>query len=145
MLLPWLTSKIGQTDCSKAAADSYRMSYYMEAVLEKQITTKLNKAIDKISKSDGTRSVAMKALLAQTSFKPQILEDIGQEVRESDNFPFNNLNTHIGQLVNTHLGQALLEQAQKEIKESLLRKFNADTNRALEEVKDELKDAGLMK
>jgi hypothetical protein len=125
-----------------------RMSQYMEASVDKYTTTLVNKAIEKMMKSEGAGSVAMKELLAQTTFEEKLLEDIEQELLKSEKFPFgkpNPPNTKIGEIVNSHLGRALLEQAQKQTEAKLLEKFNADTKKSLEAVKEELKGAGLMK
>jgi hypothetical protein len=58
---------------------------------------------------------------------------------------WNHLNAEIGEIVNFHLGCALFKQAQKQTEVKHLEKFRAKTKKALDEVKEELQGAGLMK
>ncbi|CAD0096619.1 unnamed protein product [Aureobasidium mustum] len=127
---------------------SSRISQYMDASVKKYVTTQLDKTFEKMTKSEGSGSAAMKELLAQSTFKPNLVKDIEQDVLKDDKFPHkkpNVLNAEIGEIVNSHLGAALLKHAQKQTEAKLLKKFNADTKKALEGLKEELKGAGLMK
>jgi hypothetical protein len=115
----------------------------MDASVKKTIETKVNEAITRMLNSEGASLIAMKDLLAQPTFKSQLLEDIEQEVLEDDDFPHERpsvLTSEIGVVVNFHLGRAFLKQAQKQTEAELLEKFNADKKKAL----GELRSAGLM-
>jgi len=130
----------------------------MDASVKKTIVTKVDKVIAKMLKSEGVGSIAMKKLLAQTDFKSQLLQDIETEVLEGDEFPHGEhrlLISEISEAVDYHLGGALLKQAQEQTeadllekfhadKMDLLEKFNADKQKAVQEVEDELRSAGLM-
>jgi hypothetical protein len=120
----------------------------MEATVNGYIGTKVDKAIEKMSKSEGAGCVAMKELLAQPSFKPDFMEEIEQEVLKDEEFPHERsalLKAEIGEIVNFSLGCALFKQAQKQTEAKLLEKFRTKTKKALDGVKEELKGAGLMK
>ena len=119
----------------------------MDASVKKNIATKVDKVIAKMLKSEGAGSIAMKKLLAQTTFKSQLLQDIEQEVLDNDDFPHEKprlLLSEIGEVVDSHLERALLKQAQKQTEADLLEKFNADKKKAFKGVEDELRSAGLM-
>jgi hypothetical protein len=120
----------------------------MEGTVKKYIASNVNKAIEKISKSEGAGCAAMEELLAQPTFKPNFLEEIEQEVLKDDKFPHGKstlLNAEIGEIVNFHLGCAFFKQAQKQTETKYLEKFRAKTKKALDGVKEELQGAGLMK
>lgn len=99
----------------------------------------------------------MKKLLAQTDFKTKLLHDIEQEVLSADDFPHEEprlLLSAISEVVDYHLGYALLKQAQRQTEadllekldadqKDLLEKFKADNKKAVQGVEDELRSAGL--
>lgn len=119
----------------------------MDASVKKTVESKINKAITKMLNSEGAGLIAMKELLAQSTLKSQLLQDIEQVVLEDNDFPHERpslLSSEISEVVNSHLGRALLKQAQKQTEAELLEKFNADKKKALKEVEEELKGAGLM-
>ena len=119
----------------------------MDASVKKTVESKVNKAITRMLNSEGASLIAMKELLAQLTFKPKLLEGIEQEVLEHSDFPHERpslLSSEMGEVVNSHLGRALLKQAQKQTEAELLEKFNADKKKALKGVEEELTSAGLM-
>lgn len=125
-----------------------RVNQYMDASVKKHVAAQLDKAIEKTKKSEGSGNAAMKELLAQPTSKSNLLKDIEQGVLKDDKFPHKKpslLNSEIGEIVNSHLGSALLKHAQKQTEAKMLKKYNADTRKALDGLKEELKGAGLMK
>jgi predicted transcriptional regulator len=116
----------------------------MDASVKKTIEKEVNKAIEKMSKSGGAGSAALKELLAQTTFKPGLLDLVEQRVLKDDEFPHESssvLKTEIGDAVSYHLGCALYKQVFEQTEAELRKKkkkLMADRKKSLKGVMEEL-------